>query len=317
MLGDYSTCPTPRDPRIARIGNASLRRNNPPRRFASYQLANMLNPGLNGKDQQIGYMVHAHCWLLLDRVIGHELILANLRVFVNAVKQFWKGNHKIWMGELIDEDYDDHFYPPDKRLRKFRKRPRRRRKSMNTDLDIDDPAAARSSPKQVDTTQHPWIVPEIQALISQGVGDLPEGEEACLREQQQPAAFNVPLDIAMMIVNTLYKDIYHNRADIDDIRNMLSAFRWRLPDHFWQSRCMKDLIFELDDLMGDQAQASSRKSVDWQFLCLGVEELLVKDGWYDRGGLKNRGRNLQLLRRLKSAFLEKLGQQEAGNEVDR
>lgn len=82
-----------------------------------------------------------------------------------------------------------------------------------------------------------------------------------------------------MIVNIMYNDIYYSQASIDDIQNMLIAFQWRLPDSYWQSRCNRDLIFELDDLI-----RSRNQKVNWQFLCLGIEKLFLMDGWYDNGG---------------------------------
>lgn len=116
-------------------------------------------------------------------------------------------------------------------------------------------------------------------------------------------ALDFPLEIAVMIVNTMYDSIYYNQAGIQDIRNMLTTFQWRLPDSYWRSRCLKDLIFEFDDLL-------KKQKVGWQFLRLGTEELLLKDDWYDEGGLKNRGRFLQLLQGQKRIFLKMLEQQQ-------
>lgn len=36
-----------------------------------------------------GYVVHAYCWVLLDRIIGTDLIRTNLSIFVEAVKKRW------------------------------------------------------------------------------------------------------------------------------------------------------------------------------------------------------------------------------------
>lgn len=85
---------------------------------------------------------------------------------------------------------------------------------------------------------------------------------------------------------------------------MPSAFQWKVPDTYWQRRCNKDLIFEFDDLI----MSKKKGVIDWQFLCLGIEELLVNYDWYYSSGLRNRGRTLQLLQRIKGIFLSMLEQ---------
>lgn len=42
-----------------------------------------------GKDYELGYAVHAGCWLLLDRILGGAMVKANLQVFKEALRQFW------------------------------------------------------------------------------------------------------------------------------------------------------------------------------------------------------------------------------------
>lgn len=157
--------------------------------------------------------------------------------------------------------------------------------------------------RRVDTSENPVIVPEIQALINRAIQDHSENDST--RRSQHAAAFDTPPEIAVMVVNTIYDDIYYSQASIDDLRNMLIAFQWKLPDSYWQSRSKKDLIFEFDDLI-----QSNNSMVDWQFLCLGTEELFLRDGWYDNGGLKNRGRTFKLLRGLKRVFIEMIEEED-------
>ena len=278
MNVDFGPSPVPRDPQRARIGNALK---NPSKHFAQYQRVDMSHPERNDKNQQIGYLIHAHCWVLLDHVIGHELIERNLRIFLNAITKFWKENHALWNPLLLDDDYDGTFYPIHQRLRETPQT------TENNYIKMEC----------VDTLQNPVIVPEIRALINQTVRACFENDDRSARPRQT-VAFDVPLEIAMMIVNVIYDNIYYNQASIYDLRNMLTAFQWRLPNSYWQSRCKKYLIFEFDELI------RNNQTVDWQFLCLRTEELFLKDGWYDGGGLKNRGRILQLLQGLKKIFLE-------------
>ncbi|KAK2757026.1 hypothetical protein FQN54_004995 [Arachnomyces sp. PD_36] len=275
--------PVPRDPQKARIGYT---RKSNSRDFAQFQLVDMLNPEEgNDRNRQIGYMVHAACWVLLDRVIGHSLVEANLRIFLNALKQFWKENSTLWR-----------YIPPD---------PCCSRLVIEEQQVGEHGQVKRCLEKAADVWENPLVVPEIRSLIDQAVrGHSKKGNHP--PQLQQPAIFDIPLEIAIMIVNTIYDDVDFGQANIDDMRNMLMAFRWTLPDSYWQSRCKKDLIFEYEDLMN-----SDNQLVDWQLICLGTEELFLKDGWYEKGGLKNRHRTLSLLQGIRAVFLEKIEQQKS------
>lgn len=276
MNCNFGPSPVPRDPQKARIGNALK---NPSKYFAKYRCVDMLHPERDDKNRQIGYIIHAHCWVLLDRVIGHELIEGNLRVFLNAIRQFWNENHALWDLIQVEDGYVDTFYPVHRRLREMPQ------------------TTENNQTKRVDTFQNPAIVPEIQALINQAVRGCPEKDDHPVRSQHA-VAFDLSLEIVIMIVNIIYDNIYYKQSNICDLRNMLTAFQWRLSDSYWQGRCKKDLIFEFDDLI------QNNQTVDWQLLTLGTEELFLKDDWYDEGGLKNRGRTLQLLQGLKRIFLK-------------
>ncbi|OKL60901.1 hypothetical protein UA08_03221 [Talaromyces atroroseus] len=101
----------------------------------------------------------------------------------------------------------------------------------------------------------------------------------------------VPLEVAMQIVEAA------KLSSIADTRNMLTAFEWRLPDSYWQSKCDMDLIFEYDDLRKTNAL------VDWQFLALATEELLENPGWFDNSGLRIRRQTFDFLKQIKDGFL--------------
>jgi hypothetical protein len=88
------------------------------------------------------------------------------------------------------------------------------------------------------------------------------------------------------------------KASIEDTENLLSAYRWRLPDRYWQNRSRKDLIIEFQGLL-----KSNDTSIDWQYLCLASEKLLLDSHWFDRSGLKNRQRILPLIEGIKGALL--------------
>ncbi|EED13557.1 hypothetical protein TSTA_098140 [Talaromyces stipitatus ATCC 10500] len=89
----------PCDPRRARIGRPRV---NPKISSSTpFWTAAILNPDNNRKApvEQLGYPVHAHCWILVDRVIGFGLVEANLKIFPRLIKLFWTENVKSWCRE--------------------------------------------------------------------------------------------------------------------------------------------------------------------------------------------------------------------------
>jgi hypothetical protein len=201
--------------------------------------------------------------------------------------------------------------------------------------------------RDVDTDQDPLAITEINQLIGRATGQQPRthptnqsagqsGKQSSKcpgnrsgkqpakrrrkRQQKQPeeptpaqhghntkTCIPLPLEIVIMIVDALYKNDNYSRPRIKDTRNLLEAFRWKLPDWYWQGRCRKDFIFEFDDLI-----KSGDPSVDWQYLCLDSERMLHDFRWYDGSGLKNRSRIICLLRAIESQFRDLLEEEDAG-----
>lgn len=236
----------------------------------------------------MGYIFHAHCWVLVDRVIGHAIIEMNLKMFVRSIEHFWKENRALWKQDQFDNNYDDPFNP----FRSHLDKAPQASGSISADEDLS---------RQVDTWQNPANIPEIHRLIEQAIQDHPKDNKDGHRSRNPPqsAACHIPVDIALLIMDTIYNDDNYNHESIENTQNMLTAFQWKLPDSYWQNRCKMDLIFEFHDIL-----KSNNHLVDWQLLCLGTEKLLLDYDWYDRSGLKNRGRTLQLLERLKGTFLQ-------------
>lgn len=67
-----------------------------------------------------------------------------------------------------------------------------------------------------------------------------------------------------------------------------------------------ELFFEFGDLI----RTNNNDKVDWQYLCLATEELLLAPDWYDKGGLKNRSRILRLLKGIENTFSSMLEQEQ-------
>lgn len=223
---------------------------------------------LDGRHLKLGYAVHSGCWLLIERVLGGALVRANLQVFKRALQHFWIGNKVDWNFDCKPPDYN--LYHPVKTS------------AQGTQL--------------VAVQQDPVGIIEIQHVIARAT--CPNADCA-RRPQKLPGAPYIPLEIAILIVNTIYHQHDYGLDDIRDTRNLLTAFQWELPVTYWQSRCKPDLIFEVKSLFG--------VSVDWPALCFGLEKLFFDEEWYSASGLRNRGRIFGILRRINDIFQSMLG----------
>jgi hypothetical protein len=200
-------------------------------------------------------------------------------VFVKAVRQFWLENSAIWG---LTHDYYaissiGGFADPVP--------PLHRRSSNVPPVRWRQRRYARD----VDTDQDPLAITEINQLIGRATGQQPRthptnqsagqsGKQSSKcpgnrsgkqpakrrrkRQQKQPeeptpaqhghntkTCIPLPLEVVIMIVDAIYKNDNYSRPRIKDTRNLLEAFRWKLPDWYWQGRCRKDFIFEFDDLI--------------------------------------------------------------------
>ncbi|PLB46385.1 hypothetical protein P170DRAFT_427707 [Aspergillus steynii IBT 23096] len=279
--------PAPLDIHKARIGGIP---NPDGRHNVDFHMVNMLNADWNReKGQLIGYPIHVPCWLLLDRVIGHEIIRDNLRPFIQAVEGFWKDNSKLWEVLLTHSQEEDECYekgqhwlkdPP-----KIKKKPNQRQRSF---------PIKQVTPKPWHEPGSPYRIPAIQDLIDKAC-QVKDGHRHPIIHNHMVSM--MPIEIAVMIIDMIYRGQKHSQARINDTWNALYAFQWTLPDTYWQSRCNPELVFEIDDL------AQSGKAVDWPYLCLGLEELLLDEDWYCNSGLNNRGRTMSIMSGIRKRFL--------------
>jgi hypothetical protein len=234
--------------------------------------------------QCIGYPIHAHCWLLLERFVGHDLIIPNLHTFVRAVEGFW--NHASVDGVCyMKGTLCTHWL-------------KEQRKGTSAEL-LLKLHAKWTKCRLWHTPGSPLRIPDIQQLIAQNI--QPRKDNSCQGQSGiQSQGFCLPLDIAMTIVDLIYETQPHCQQRINNIRNLLEAFRWSLPNTYWQARCNTQLLFELDDLI------KAGTAANWSGLCLGVEELLLDDNWYCNSGLNYRAQTLKLLNGIKENFLRLL-----------
>ncbi|KAH8432746.1 uncharacterized protein LDX57_010373 [Aspergillus melleus] len=225
-----------------------------------------------------GYPIHAHCWMLLDRFMGHGLLMQNLGLFVQALQRYW-GEHKTeWGFAYMCPRTTGHREDYSKWVRKLR-------------VGATDQHNCRTH-----FPGNPFRIPAIQTLVSQFSRDADT-------DRQVSSAFsfmNILPEIAMMIVDTIYECHPPSIERINDIRNMLEAFGWVLPTSYWTSRFNPEIFFEIDDLI------NSRKDINLPNLVLGLEEIMLDEDWFCKSGLYNRGRILKLISGIKEHFLQLL-----------
>lgn len=149
------------------------------------------------------------------------------------------------------------------------------------------------------TMADPYYIPEIERLVSSSVSS---SLFATVPQRPHPLCA-VPQEIIMLIVENAYDSINENKLAVLDLRNMLYAFGWKLSDSFWKRRLDFVLLFELQELQ-ERKKLDPALRVDWQRICLGIEALYTKRGWFDASGLKNRARTCRFLEHIKKTFLE-------------
>ncbi|KAJ5842072.1 hypothetical protein N7534_011902, partial [Penicillium rubens] len=113
-----------------------------------------------------------------------------------------------------------------------------------------------------------------------------EMEERALRNMRascQNPLFVLKLEEAIQR-NRIRGKYTYTSDSVQNARNLLEAFRWTLPDGYWQKRCDSSLLFEVKKLKKTKTQ------VDWQALGLDLMSLLVEDEF--TSGLRNRERVL-------------------------
>lgn len=289
---DFETIPVPRDPSKAAIGNTNannIRRGD--KRFSKpFVMVDMEYPDRNrGRSKLFGYPIHTRCWLLLDRVIGQREVQSDLRIFVGAIEQFWKRKEhlKIWgKDDEYTDDVSDRFSHP---YLAISRKNLRIHQTVSDPWEIYDEEAydsfkiilqcfrhndyVQKAGELVNTYKDLWIIPEIQMLIQQAIQDENKSAHIVSRCGQTGRSFVLlPFDIVLIIVEVLYDEIRNEKANIQDTKNLLFAFQWRLPDTYWQRRCDTELIFELGELV------RQKRPANWQHICLGIEELLLQEG---------------------------------------
>ncbi|RJE24732.1 hypothetical protein PHISCL_02941 [Aspergillus sclerotialis] len=246
----------PRDPHLACIGTKS---EDPEfdNSFVHYYTAEIGRQRKWLIGYQCGYSVHAHCWVLLDRVFdgGTEFVEAHLERFIRAARKYWR-DHKSLYGS---SNWGRQFCggPPLTFMKCF---------------------------YGCDIYQNPAVDPKVRRLIEQARKTKAKPSHLCSQFMR------VSLDVATLIAEQLCP-VNYTVADIKNIRNMLAAFQWVLPECFWSARCRRDVIFELGDI-------KEIDPINWGALQLDLMTLLI-DG---KSGLSNRARIIGVITSIKSIY---------------
>ncbi|KAJ5968171.1 hypothetical protein N7501_004419 [Penicillium viridicatum] len=162
---------TPNDPAMARIGGRKCPDNHTVdgsrinryegHDFTQFYAANIGRQPSHYKGKLLGYIIHAHCWVLFSRIEGLKLKEAKLAKLVQVCRNHWRKN-KLWnLG-----DYNVQFILPHEVLSEFE--------------------------YGFDIYQNPLVVPEVQkAMNCANVERLRES-----RSRHLPSHFSsIPLEV--------------------------------------------------------------------------------------------------------------------------
>ncbi|KAK2754248.1 hypothetical protein FQN54_007127 [Arachnomyces sp. PD_36] len=265
---------------------------------------------LDSDNEQVyphGYIVHAHCWILIERMIGPE-VENNLELFLEICRERFHEN-----------PYDIHEYR-DLESSEPTSQPTYRWWNPLQSASSLDPSRhhpdVQKDPRKSIPLRDPLNTAEITTLINHSAQN--KARETIKRKTRKwsstisdpsssstsgqaksPNFYQVtqlPCDIMLLILDNLS---HHT-----DIRNALIAFDWSPPDIYWKSRVPKDLIFELQD--GNHWE----DDLDWKFLGLGIVKLL------EQPSLRNRKRVLRLVDEIGRRFWERMAVRTDQSEIN-
>lgn len=249
----------PNDPEIARIGgkadlgayHAGDEKTRYDRDvFTGFRAASMGRQPPHHKGNVHGFIIHAHCWALLNRVLGATLIPTEIKL-----KKLVLSSRKYWRNQKLQKLDDWQL------------------ERCKADQALEPPYE-----HGCDIYQNPLVIPALQKIIT--------CEKArAAKDRIRPGLSRLPMEIDILISEWVCP-VNCTLKETRDMRSMLLAFQWKLPDGFWRRRLNinEDLFFELNILR------KSGSPVNWQILKLDLMGLHLDEEWYSRSGLPNRGR---------------------------
>ncbi|CAI7584807.1 unnamed protein product [Penicillium glandicola] len=202
--------PIPKNPSMARIGGRTHNLQYDDDTFIQFYAASITKQLNRFKGEHMGFVVHAHCWALLNHIIPTKVVQKKMDKFVRVARKYWRDNES-WGS-------NDYF------LRHWKGQPRIAYPGFEYGCDI---------------YMNPLIIPEVQKAI--------ENAKKAKKKRVQHCYSNIPLEVAIMIAEWTCP-IDYTPADAKNTRNMLSACQWELPGSFWKRRLNEDIFLELNSL---------------------------------------------------------------------
>lgn len=243
---------------------------------------------LNSKNENLyprGHVVHAHCWILIERIIGPEAE-NNLELLLKICRERFHQN-PYDIHEYRDPETNEPTSQPTTRWWN----PMQSLSSLDSDVSKD--------PRQSIPLRDPLNIPEIERLINHSAQN--KAREVTKRKSRKWSCFVT--DSSSLSTERLRSSWYYQVTELScelvflildnlschtDIRNALVAFNWKVPEVYWKSRMPTNLIFEL--------QGEQRLELDWKFLCLGIRRLM------EQPNLQNRKRVIELIEEIRRRF---------------
>lgn len=242
-----------------------------------------------------GYVIHANCWTLIEKIIGPKAE-ERLDLFLQVLKDRWAEDPF----ELVEHaDSRIKWYLSHRAYLVYWDMSHYLRlEAMSISLeegsDDDIHRIENASTQTISCFRDPLMIPEAYKLIKKAISTR-RGEEmvrktrrwslsGAPKEHLTPA---LPLEVKLHILD---------KVDGKDIKNVLRAFSWRVPDAFWKARFPRKVFFEIENVLEEGVD------VDWMTLYLGACELL--------GNLpefRNRQRIIRILEGTRDLFLARGG----------
>ncbi|KAL2839119.1 hypothetical protein BJY01DRAFT_219435 [Aspergillus pseudoustus] len=217
----------------------------------------------------------------MGRVVPLQLVDHNLRAFVGAMCEYWEAHMGTWNVAMSHEMGRPCIY--------------RWRQSSVKLADVRTRYRRRVEHHLSDSPLRP---PKLQAILEQVAGWGRKAEEQIVKPTLRKP--HLPLEVQIMIIDELYKVPHFNRNRVRDVRNLLRAFQWTLPDQYWISRCNLDLGF---DIMGIP---NMENVTDWGDFCTTLQYKLPGSTWWCTSGLALREAVLYRLKVVKEGFLKRV-----------
>lgn len=261
----------PKDANIARIGSKG---DNPQyenaifTRFVSSHVSRQPK-FLSG--QPLGHLIHAHCWALLNQIIGAPFNQNELQKFIHCARKYWRKNAS-W-------GTDDDYFPPLGRERDDR-------------YDSPDPEDQYPKVPYVfgsNAIHSPLIISELQSAI-----------ELAKKTKRNIAGdiTGLPFELQAMITQ-LVCPVNSQDSEIQDTSNMLSVFGWILPKSFWELRLQTEpwrhLLRVDDHRLLFEFNLFDANSFGWQLIYLAFIPLLRDREKFISSGLASRERVLYFI----------------------